>query len=48
MREQQVLLEAIAAAAAVDELCLQRSQIEPDRPLEQRIEVLEGDRLRLQ
>ena len=46
--EQRVVLEAIAAAAAINELRLQRGRVELDRTLEQRIEVFERNRLRMQ
>ena len=42
-REQHVLLETVAAPAAVDELRLQCVQVEMDRPTEQDIEVLKWD-----
>ena len=48
LREQQVLFEAVTATAAGDELGFQRRQIELDRALEQRVEVFERDRLRMQ
>jgi hypothetical protein len=35
----------VAAAAAVDELLLERRNVEPDRAAKQRIESLERDRL---
>ena len=41
--EQRVVLETVATPAAVDELALQRFRIEPDRPAEQHVEVLEWD-----
>ena len=45
-REQQrVLLQALAAAARVDQLVLHGGQLEVDLPAEQDIEVLERDRL---
>src|SRR5438105_2819494 len=40
-REQRVLLEAVAATAAGDELGLQAFEIEPDRPAEEDVQVLE-------
>ena len=46
--EQEVLLEAVAAAAAVHELALERRQIEPDGPTDERVEVLERNRERVQ
>ena len=42
--EQQVLLEAVAAAALIDELALEVLELERDRDPAARIEVLERDR----
>jgi len=41
--EERVLLEAVSAARAVHQLRLQRRQVQPDRPPEEDIEVLERD-----
>jgi hypothetical protein len=41
--EQRVLLEAIAAATALQEFLLNGCRIEPDRAAEQRIHAFEGD-----
>src|SRR6185312_2441206 len=41
--EKQVVLVAIAAAALVHELALQGIEVERQRPVEQRVEVLERD-----
>jgi hypothetical protein len=48
VHEEEVVLEAVAAAPAADELLLQGGDIERDRPAEEGIEILEGDRLRVQ
>src|ERR1700759_787657 len=45
--EQLVLLEAIAAATAIDELLLHRLQIDMHRTPQQRIERVERDRIDL-
>jgi hypothetical protein len=45
MREQQVLLVAIAAAPLLDQLALKRWRIQANGYAEVRIEVLERDRL---
>lgn len=45
--QQQVLLVAIAAAPALDQLALQRIQVQPRRLAAEGIEVLEGDRRRV-
>src|SRR5690606_8360767 len=47
MHEQEVLFVAVAAAAGLHELVLQRLHVEPDRPAEERIEVFERDRSRM-
>ena len=47
MLEQQVLLEAVAAAAALHELALERSEIEQHGSARERIEVLEWNGLRV-
>ena len=47
LREQAVLLEAIAAAPLKDELCLQRSKIERHRPAHEGVEILERNRRRV-
>jgi hypothetical protein len=41
--EETVLLEAVAAAARVHELGLDRLELEDDGPTEQHVDVLEGD-----
>ncbi len=41
--EERILFKAIPASAAGDQLCLQRVQVERDRPLEQYIEILKRD-----
>src|SRR5438067_7163712 len=46
-REKGVLLEAVAAPSAGDQLRLQARQIEPDRNAEQDVEILERDRCRM-
>ena len=46
--EQQIVLEAIAAAPLVEQLLLDVAELQPDRPLHQRIEVLERNRRRMQ
>src|SRR5262249_24107810 len=45
--EQDVVLEAVAAAAVAQELLLQRRQVEPDRTAQERVEILERDRERM-
>ena len=46
--EERVLLEAIAAAPAGDELCLKRRKIERNGAAEQRVEVFKDDCGRMQ
>src|SRR6185312_12437987 len=46
--EQAVLLEAVAAASAVDQFRLQRGQTEIDGPPEQDVDCLERNRSRMQ
>ena len=46
--EQQVVLVAITATPLRDELLLQRLDVERHRPAQQRIQILEGDCLRMQ
>src|SRR6266566_181252 len=46
-REQRVLLEAVAATAAGDELGLQAFEIEPDRPAEEDVQILERNMRRV-
>ena len=45
--EQQIVLETISAARAVDELGLHGSKVELDRTMEQRIDPFERDRLEM-
>ena len=45
--EQQVVLEAIAAAPVAHEFPLQRRLIEPNGPAQERVEILERDRQRV-
>jgi hypothetical protein len=45
--EEQVVFEAVAAAPGVNELALERGQVELDRSSAQRVEILEGNRLRM-
>ena len=45
--EQQILLEAIAAAAALHELVLERVEIEPHGHAGERVEILERNRERV-
>ena len=45
--EQQVVLEAVAAAPAAHELLLQRGKIEPHRTAQEGIEILERNRQRV-
>ena len=47
MLEQQVLLEAVAAAAVLHELALERIEIEQHGSARERIEVLEWNGLRV-
>src|SRR5580704_12259770 len=41
--EQRGMLEAIAAAAALDQFGLEPLQVKPHRPTQQDIEILKGD-----
>jgi hypothetical protein len=45
--EKQVVLVAVAAASVPHEFLLERRRIEANRPSQKRIEVLEGNRLRV-
>ena len=47
VREQRVLLEAVAAAFAGDQLRLQACNVEPDRNTEQNVEIFEWNRRRV-
>ena len=46
--EQQVVLVAVAAALLLHHLVLQRLRVERHRPMQQRIQILERDGLRVQ
>lgn len=48
MAEQQILFEAITAAANEHQFVLQRSAVQQYRPARQRVQVLERDGLRMQ
>jgi hypothetical protein len=48
VHEEEVVLEAIAATPAKDDLVLQSGKVEPDRAAKKRIDVLERDRLGMQ
>ena len=48
LQQHAVVLEAIAAAPRLDQLVLQQFDVEPDRQPQQRIQILERDRLRMQ
>jgi len=48
LHDQQVLLEAVAAAPALDDFAVQGFDVELDRTSEERVEVLEGDGRRMQ
>ena len=47
MAEEEILLEAIAATAVAYQLLLERVGVEADRPSQQRVQVLERNRLRM-
>src|SRR4030095_13415453 len=48
MLEQEIVLVAIAATSLLHELLLQRADVERQRPMQERIQILESDFLRMQ
>jgi len=46
--QQEVVLEAVPPAPLAYELALERRRVQARRPAEQRIQILERDRLRVQ
>ena len=47
MAQEQVLLETIAATPGTDQLLLERRRVKANRPLQQGVQVLKRNRLRM-